>query len=73
VIYLVGVVGIAFVALFCFVLDEKVGRILFYWYYALRLASDRDRFARSYRNLSRAVGVLMIFGTLVGLGLHAFE
>jgi hypothetical protein len=73
VIYLVGLVGIAFVAFFFFVVDKAIGRILFYGYYALHLASDRDRFVRGYSNLSRAVGALMICVTAVALGLRAFE
>ena len=76
-IYFAGAVGlafaIAFIAVFCFVWDRALGRILFYWFYALHLASDRERFVRGYRYFSRAVGAVMICGIIVGLALRAFD
>ena len=72
-IYVVGVFCVAFIALFCFALDMAIGSVLFYWYYALHLASNRDRFVRVYRYASRTVGVVMISGIIVVLTLRAIE
>jgi hypothetical protein len=75
--YVVNAIGIvlviAFIAVFCFVLDRPFGTILFYWFYALHLASNRDRFVRGYRYFSRTVGVLMIVVIIGSLTLRALE
>ena len=72
-IYVISVLCIAFIAFFCFVLDRAVGTVLFYWYYALHLASNRDRFVRGYRYASRTFGVLAIGLIIVALALRAIE
>jgi hypothetical protein len=70
VIYAVSALAVVFFAFWCFRLDGAQARFMFPIYRALGLARDRDNFARGYRLVIRAIGVIGIGVIVIGLALR---
>jgi hypothetical protein len=72
-VYVAALFALILIATFSLLLHRASGNVLFVWYRALGLASDRERFVRGYTLFIRTICTLMACLIIAGLLLRVAE